>query len=205
MPEPLLFGEYYHIDNRGNNGEALFRDERNPSYFLDLCARYVEPIAQTYAYCLLTNHFHFLVRIRDYEDLAQAFSFCRDWRTHAEAFSARAFSSLFSTYAKAFNRRYRRTGSLFEKPFQRRLVDSDGYFISLVTYIHRNPRKRGFVEDFRDWPFSSYRAILSAGPTRVQRAAVLEWFDGREVFVNAHQTEVDEGDIAPLVAGDWGS
>ena len=63
-PEPLLRGQYYHIYNRGNNGETIFRDARNYPYFLKLYAEYVEPVAETYAYCLLPNHFHFLVRIR---------------------------------------------------------------------------------------------------------------------------------------------
>jgi hypothetical protein len=64
-PVPLEFGEYYHIYNRGINRGRIFFEERNYDYFLQLYAQHVVPIAETYAYCLLPNHFHFLVRIRD--------------------------------------------------------------------------------------------------------------------------------------------
>ena len=59
--------QYYHVYNRGINGEDLFREERNYRYFLEKYAQYIEPVAETYAYCLLGNHFHLLVRIRDVE------------------------------------------------------------------------------------------------------------------------------------------
>jgi hypothetical protein len=62
--QPLACDRFYHIYNRGTNGETLFREERNYRYFLDLYARHVEPVAETYAYCLVLNHFHLLVRIR---------------------------------------------------------------------------------------------------------------------------------------------
>jgi len=67
---PLQPGHYYHVYNRGNNREDLFREERNYRYFLQLYARHVLPIAITFAYCLLRNHFHFLVRIRETSQVA---------------------------------------------------------------------------------------------------------------------------------------
>ena len=190
---PLLGDQYYHIYNRGNNGETLFREQRNYPYFLRLYARYIEPVAETFAYCLLNNHFHFLVRIKDW----QSFKDCQSYPP------SRAFANLFSTYTKAFNKAYQRTGSLFEKPFKRKIVDDDRYFTCLVAYIHRNPVKHGFVDDYRDWPYSSYQAVLSTKPTRVQRATVLDWFGGRPGFEAAHALEVEEGIIEALIAEDW--
>ena len=67
-PIPLVPGQYYHIYNRGINGEVIFREERNYPYFLQLYAKYITPIAETYAYCLLSNHFHFLLRLNDTAD-----------------------------------------------------------------------------------------------------------------------------------------
>jgi len=71
MPKliPLQPGQYYHLYNRGNNRENIFREERNYTYFLRLYAKHIEPVAETYAYCLLRNHFHVLVKIRDAEHL----------------------------------------------------------------------------------------------------------------------------------------
>ena len=62
---PLQYGQYYHIYNRGNNRENIFIEERNYRYFLQLYAKHVAPVADTYAYCLLRNHFRLLVRIKD--------------------------------------------------------------------------------------------------------------------------------------------
>ena len=66
--EPLHPGVFYHIYNRGNNGEDLFIEARNYPYFLALYAKYVEPVAETFAYCLMKNHFHLLVRIKTVDE-----------------------------------------------------------------------------------------------------------------------------------------
>jgi len=57
-PAPLEFGRIYHIYNRGNNRENIFVQERNYAYFLKLWTKYIDPIDDTYSYCLLRNHFH---------------------------------------------------------------------------------------------------------------------------------------------------
>ena len=70
MPKriPLEPGKYYHITNRGYSRETVFFEERNNRFFLKLYAKYVEPIADTYAYCLLYNHYHSLVGIKRVEE-----------------------------------------------------------------------------------------------------------------------------------------
>jgi REP element-mobilizing transposase RayT len=197
-PDPLFYSHFYHIYNRGNNGETLFREQRNYPYFLKLYARYIEPVAETYSYCLMRNHFHFLVRIKDWQS-------SKDCQSYRSLEASHAFANLFSTYTKAFNKAYQRTGSLFEKPFRRILVDNDRYFSSLAIYIHHNPQKHGFVDDFRDWPYSSYRTILSDEPTRVHREVVLDWFDGQVTFKESHQSSINESVIEPLIADDFAS
>ncbi len=64
-PSPLEPGNFYHIYNRGNNRENLFIQERNYGYFMKLWGKYISPVADTYAYCLLRNHFHAAVRVKD--------------------------------------------------------------------------------------------------------------------------------------------
>jgi REP element-mobilizing transposase RayT len=169
---PLRRGGYYHIYNRGNNRENLFREERNYRYFFDLYAKYVEIVAETYAYCLMRNHFHLLVRIKEGDSLPEP---------------SRCFSNMFNAYARSFNRAYGRTGALFQRPFGRIEVTGESYFAALVTYIHRNPARHGFVADFRDWPYSSYHTLMSTRPTRLRRDAVLNWFGGAEGCAAAHE------------------
>lgn len=65
----LEAGLVYHVFNRGNNRENLFREERNYRFFMDLYRKYIVPTATTYAYCLMPNHFHFLLKIREADSL----------------------------------------------------------------------------------------------------------------------------------------
>ncbi len=72
----------------------------------------------------------------------------------------------------------------------------------LVHYIHFNPQKHGFIADFRDYPHSSYKSLLSDRPTRLEREGVLNWFGGRAGFAAIHQTLTDEKAIWALVSED---
>ena len=198
-PTPLRYGEYYHIYNRGNNRENIFIEERNYPHFLKLYAKYVEPIADTYAYCLLRNHFHVLVRIKTEEEQKTL----GVSKTPRVSNPGQQFGNLFNAYAKAINKAYDRTGSLFEHPFGRVEVTSNAHLIWLVIYIHQNPHKHGFVDDFRTWPYSSYQTFLSTRPTRLKRGDVLAWFDGAHGFETSHQQEVPAHRIAHLVPEDF--
>ena len=195
-------GKYYHIYNRGNNRENIFIEERNYPYFLQLYTKYITPVAGTYAYCLMRNHFHVLVRIIDPKS---SITDPKGFENPSGLLDAgQQFGKLFNAYAKAINKAYQRTGSLFQNPFHRKEVTSDAYFRQLVAYIHRNPQKHGFVTDFRDWPYSSYPALLSDKPTHVKRVEVLEWFGDAATLTEFHLCDVGEGEIAPvLLEEEW--
>jgi len=201
--QSLLYGATYHIYNRGNNGENLFREARNYPYFLNLYAKHIELVAETFAYCLLRNHFHFLVRIRD-EKTCQVFRNPTglDEKSVRSLSPSQQFSNLFNAYTKSINLAYGRTGNLFQRPFGRIQVTTDEYFAQLVHYIHFNPQKHGFVNDFREYPYSSYDALCSTKPTRLKRDEVLDRFNGRRGFDMLHQSAVNEKQIAGLIGED---
>jgi len=207
-------GCYYHIYNRGINGTPLFYIPENYEHFLRLYDKYINPIADTYAWCLMGNHFHLLVRIKEENEIG----FLEDlnssrpidsgrfkWRlTHnlpesegsgsvngKKPIPYRMFSHLFSSYTKYFNLKNSRTGSLFEKNFHRLKITSEKYFQNLVIYIHQNPVHHSFTDDFRNYPWSSYGSIISTKPTKVDRETVLEWFGGNNNFVDVHRKIVD--------------
>lgn len=192
-PVPLQYGQTYHIYSRGNNREAIFVQERNYRHFLRLYARHVQPIADTYAYCLLPNHFHFLLYIQEVDDQP-----CPDRKQPSQY-----FSNLLNAYVRAFNQAYHRSGSLFQRPFGRKLVTSDAYFTWLIAYIHQNPQKHGLVDDFRAWDYSSYQALQSNRPTRLKREQVLARFDGLTAFATFHEQQIPFSRIAPLVPDDF--
>ncbi len=157
---PLQFRVCYHIYNRGNNGEFVFKEERNYHYFLGLYAKYIAPIADTYAYSLLNNHFHFSLRIKDQDELSVAKQPGSSEEPGCLVIS-QSFATFFGTYTKAINKAYSRTGTLFEGRFKRKPITDNSYFTRLITYIHQNPQLHGFVDDYRDWPYSSYQALCS--------------------------------------------
>lgn len=206
-PIPLEFDQYYHIYNRGNNRENLFRKADNYHYFLKLYTKYIHPITDSFAYCLLPNHFHLLVRIKT----AQEQDLSGTLREDLPGFEnltglkkpSQQFSNLFNAYTRAFNKAYQRTGALFQRPFGRIRVTSEAYFVQLVIYIHQNPQKHGLIDDFREWPYSSYQALLSDKPTRIEREAVLQWFNGRSQLAQQHQQRIEEGPLAPLILEDF--
>src|SRR4051812_27981056 len=135
-PISLQPGCYYHIYNRGNNRANLFLEERNYRHFLKLYVHYIPLVADTYAYCLLKNHFHVLVQIKGIAEQAHASNVLTP---------SQQFANLFNAYTKAINKAYGRTGSLFEHPFERINVTSEPYLFNLVTYIHRNPQAHGLI------------------------------------------------------------
>lgn len=183
-------GVYYHIYNRGNNRENLFIESRNYPYFLTLYEKHITPIAETYAYCLMRNHFHLLVRIKE---TSQVVEICDVSITKKNKFSpSQAFANFFNAYAKAVNKGYGRTGSLFEERFGRIPVTSTSYFENLIFYIHFNPQKHCFVADFRDWYWSSYQELTGNGPTILQRDKVLELFGGVQGLEEFHRGRLNE-------------
>lgn len=146
----LNYGDYYHIYHRGNNREAIFKEDRNYYYFLDLYKKYIYPIADLYAYCLLPTHYHFLLRIKALDELEGIYQ--------DESQIWRQVRTFLGTYTKAINKTYNRSGHLFEGRYSRKIVLKDEYFFHLITYIHQNPQTHGIVSDFRIWPYSSYHA-----------------------------------------------
>ncbi|MBI5303685.1 MAG: hypothetical protein HY868_16235 [Chloroflexi bacterium] len=196
---PLVHGGYYHIYNRGNAGENIFREQRNYPYFLTLYAKYIEPVAETFAYCLLRNHFHLLVRIRERETCQVS----KDLTGLSKVLNpSQQFSNLFNSYTKSINIACGRTGNLFQRPFGRIRVTNHEYFANLVHYIHVNPQKHGFIDDFREYPYSSYQTFRSAKPTRLNRDVVLEWFGGGDNFKMIHDLPLDTQAIVELIGND---
>lgn len=195
--ERIEFGGYYHILNRGNNGINLFFENDNYRYFMQLYDRYIFPIADTYAWCLLKNHFHFLIRIKEVDEIDKT-GFSYSTKQSSDKISPSGqFSHFFNAYTQAINKKYGRTGSLFEKPFQRKIVSSESYFRKLIFYIHNNPVHHGMIDRLDLYPWSSYKTIISDASTKLKRSDVIEYFEDLENFIYYHQQnqnlkEIDE-------------
>ena len=147
----------------------------------------------------MKNHFHLLVRIKEEHEIgflnakyAKSEDADLKWKTYArdradDQFYKRPiptsqFKHLFNSYARWFNLKHKRRGSLFEKNFERKQVDNQKYFTNLIVYINTNPVIHEFVEYPVEYPWSSYLGVLSDKPTYIKKKQVLHYFDDVEDF-----------------------
>lgn len=165
-------GVVYHIYNRGNNKENIFKEEKNYHYFLGLMEKHLLSVADIYCYCLLKNHFHLLLRIKDPDFIAEKY------RNKPYL----PFSHLFNSYSKSINKAYNRTGSLFQEHFHRKRVSDEKYLKQLVAYIHLNPEKHKFCDNYKDYPYSSYSAYISKAKLFIDKEYIMNFFGTYQNF-----------------------
>lgn len=191
---------FYHIYNRGINGCPVFQETTNYEHFLSLYDKHISPVADTYAWVLMGNHFHLLVRIKTPEGFLnpQGFKNLEGLNMGSMTVEKRInqqFSNLFNAYTKAFNKKYNRTGSLFEHTFRRKLIDNDEYLKQTILYIHNNQVHHGFCEHLLDYPWSSYLTCISVKPTKLHRDTVIGWFDSKASFKTRHNGKIEVVEI----------
>jgi putative transposase len=137
---PFVKGHYYHIYNRGSGRQPIFFEEENYHYLLRLFKKYalVEEVT-VIAYSLMPNHYHFLVR--------------QDGETPAGLL----FQRVFNAYSKAINKKYGRTGTLFQGRYHCIMLTKTSHLFQLCRYIQANPVKAGLVSTPEEWPLSNFR------------------------------------------------
>ena len=137
----MLAGVPVHVIQRGHNRAATFFEATDYSFYLEQLAHHARRFdCALHAYCLMTNHVHLLLT-----------------PATAEA-CALMMKHLAQVYAQYVNRRYRRSGTLWEGRFRSCLVDSEAYLLACACYIELNPVRASMVRHPRDYPWSSYRA-----------------------------------------------
>jgi len=190
--QPMEPGKYYHLYTHANGSENLFRSAENYHYFLKQYEKYIAPIAETMAYCLMPNHIHFLLRLKYSSET-------KETRATDNPIKKRnvtqPFSNLFNSYTKAYNKRYDRMGSLFIPNFKRKEITADHYLTNVIVYIHLNPVRHGFVKSPDSWSWSSYTSILTNSRYLVQPEQVIEWFGNMEEFIRHHQQKEPDPDL----------
>jgi len=160
-------GATYHIFNRGNNKENLFVEPKNYDHFLKLMLKHILPVANVYAYCLLKNHFHLLIGIKEKEELPNKY----------KEKPYLAFSNFFNAYTKSINKMYSRTGSLFQEHLNRKRVENESYLIKLIAYIHLNPVKHQFTSDYKKYKYSSFQSYISGKKSNLDREFIFMYIN----------------------------
>lgn len=157
----LVANQLYHVYNQGNNDEQIFYKPENYLYFLRLFRKFVLPKCDVLCYCLMPNHFHFLINVT--EKSAEKVKIGNNEMSQL----AKGFRQMLSSYSQAINKQENRTGALFRQKTKAKILKNDdvNYPIQCFHYIHQNPVKASLVNKLESWEFSSFRdyAKLRAG------------------------------------------
>lgn len=170
-----LVGHYYHIYNRGVNRQPIFANAGNYLFLLRRAKSFLAdyPLS-VIAYCLMPNHYHFLLR------------------PEKDSALSRFIQRLFNSYTQAFNRQQDRSGTLFEGRAKSVLVDTDEYALHLCRYIHLNPVRAGLVAHPSKWAYSNYLEwVERRSGTLVDRAFVQGYFPTAADYESFVISEVD--------------
>ncbi len=190
----------YHVYNRTNNKELLFREQDNYYFFLKKYHQYLGPFVNTYCYNLLPNHFHLVIRIRPNKEILSYLEtlsveklmhgekqFLNNGENALHKLIESAFHRLFTSYSMAFNKMFNRKGNLFHRPFKRVRVEDNNHLFQLIVYVHANTVKHHLSDDYTQDKWSSYLSILSDKPTSLLRKEVLNMFGGTGRFISVHR------------------
>ena len=144
----ILPNEFYHVFNQGNNKQQVFFNRENYLYFLEHAERHVKPHCELIAYCLMPNHFHFLIYTNEHS--------CEQLPLGSLQITQvkNGFRQLQSNYTKGINKNANRSGSLFRQNGKMKWVENN--LFSVFDYIHQNPVDAGLANKAENWEFSSF-------------------------------------------------
>lgn len=185
----LIAGNFYHIYNQGNRRQQLFFKEEHYLRFIEMVKKYVVPNAEVMAYCLMPNHFHFLVQATD-----QSVTVRKQGNIMTTELS-NGFRMLQSAYAQTINSEQKEFGSLFKQKAQAKEITDDlADLLNVFCYIHQNPTKAGLVSSLSDWKYSSFLSFIGNEKDSfvdIDNVLKLLNIQQREI-VKLLETEVDE-------------
>lgn len=213
--EKLDPGYFYHVYNHAVSKRLLFREEDNYKHFLYLHEKYIEPVAKTFAWALMPNHFHLLVRMKEnigykysnadrsidavrFEDVkwqTTNLSMCETPDNHKMPNPSKHFSHLFNAYTRYFNKKNEVNGTLFERRFKRKRITNAVHLKNVVLYIHNNPVHHGFCQHPLEYPWTSYLSAISLKQTKLQRNEIIGWFNNKGDFETEHGKELNLKEI----------
>jgi putative transposase len=143
----------YHVMLRAINRQNLFEDNDDRQRFIDTIGYYKTISGYClYGFCLMDNHVHLLVR-----ETSESISM--------------GIKRISSSFVHWYNQKYNRCGHLFQERYKSEVVENEGYFLTVLRYIHQNPIKAGITKEMAQYPWSSYREYIgSTGITDVDFA-----------------------------------
>ena len=196
---PIVNDSYYHVYNRGSDKRSIFLRPRDYKRFQQTFYYYQflgrkpkfsqytksdlitlpfnknQKLLEIICYCLMPNHFHFLVRQLVADGLAMF------------------MSQICNSYTKYFNIKYKRVGPLLQGSYKAVLVDSDEQLIHLSRYIHLNPIVSGISKDLNSYKWSSYPEFLTNSIGICSKSVVLDFFPSIQKYIDFVESQIEYG------------
>ncbi|HZV72007.1 MAG TPA: hypothetical protein VFG10_20865 [Saprospiraceae bacterium] len=191
----LIPGQIYHVYNRGNNKQQIFYEEANYYYFLEKTKKYLVPYCEILGYSLMPNHFHLMIYANEITTLPYKKTNRLPHRKRKPRLEMSLFSwglqQLLSSYSKGINKRFHRTGSLFQQNTKAKMTSNEAhledYSLWCFLYILNNPKAAGLVKSAEEYKFSSYQEFLGKSLhsiCNIELAKELLSLDLNEIFLN---------------------
>ena len=164
-----LSNHSYHIYNRGNNKNEIFFNRGNYLFFIRKIRKHLLPHCHLLAYCLMKNHFHFLIyKKTGGTDFLKEQAHVEQTNRATDHPISKGLRILLSSYSQAVNIEQKRTGNLFQQNTKAKCLSDirknnapGGYYDYVCfNYIHQNPVKAKLVKKIEDWEFSSFRDYI---------------------------------------------
>lgn len=202
---PFRYNQHYHVLFRSIDGVPLFKNDKERMFFLQKWNRFISIIAEVWAYCLLNNHTHFIIKTKTEEEvLTQLRQLNPEQITKAidgylktpteEIFRSimeRQVNSFLVSYTNTYNNYIQRKGGLFQQPFRRLFINDEAHLQQAIICTHANAQKHGLVNHFSEHRWHSYYSVLNHDTDFINAAAVLEFFGGEQNFEQVHKQQID--------------
>lgn len=204
-------GSYYHVYAHAVGSDNAFRHHDDFIRFITTMPYYVHFLCDVYAYCLMPNHVHLVVRICHRHEMLSRLDLdnkerisyviktntCTD--EELARFASVSMGRLFSSHALYMNRKYGRMGNLFMSNFKRKAILTDDYFRNVIRYVHANPVNHGFASDLNQWMYSSYFNYRSNGHSMSPQHPAMALFGGYRSFIRFHQENPRSNGFIPAL------
>lgn len=194
---PLISGEFYHLYNRGSEKKDIFQQLRDYKRFQQTFYYYQflgpkpkfsnftksnlfkpvfdEKLVEIICFCLMPNHFHFLIKQLKNNGISIF------------------MSQLSNSYTKYFNTKYNRIGPLLQGAFKAVHIETDEQLVHVSRYIHLNPIVSGLIKSLDDYPWSSYLEYIKLNPFFCSPTEVLNFFSSKEKYKKFVEDQIDYG------------
>jgi putative transposase len=203
LKAPFAANCFYHIVCKSIDGLPLFDEPKDYWIFLERFKKFNDGFLDVWAYCLLFNHAHFIVKVK-HTDAIRSYilqllpenktksmnSFLADITNELliDALIERQMNSFLVSYANYINNKHNRKGGIFQKPFKRIQIKGDGHLQQAIVYVHANAQKHGIVNDFKQYEYTSYHESAN---NYIDSESMIDFFGGMEKYIQVHKDQVD--------------